>query len=660
MNLFKGFSFHSLPRGTTAILTIMLLLLIPLLAMADQVVNNIDTTIDPTRESVTITTGGSVSVGFYIQPTTGGGDANGCNSTGAAPATVNLSVPADVTTSAPSLIFTGCGVTQSVSFSSSTVGDYTISISSVTGGKTGSLWDTAPADFILHVLPPSDTTPPVITPNVSGTLGSNGWYTSDVTVTWTVSDPESSISSSTGCGSTTISADTGGTTLTCSATSAGGTNSQSVTIMRDATPPSASAAASPGPNGSGWNNLPVVVSFNGTDSLSGIASCDLPVVLSSEGAGQSASGTCTDNAGNTSSSATASGINIDLAPPTANASASPAANANGWNNTPVVVSFSGTDSLSGIDFCSAPVSLNSEGAGQSASGTCTDKAGNTSSSATASGINIDLTAPTINCPAADGVWHNSDVSINCTANDGLSGLVPADTSFSLTTSVPIGTETANASTNTRTISDLAGNSANAGPVANNKVDKKGPTVTCGATPTFTLNQAGATVSATVTDGGSGAAASPVSVSGVDTSSVGSHSVNLTGSDNVGNSTTVGCSYQVIYVWAGFFSPVDNEPTFNVVKAGSAIPIKFSLGGNFGLNIIVGGPGSGSQACNVTATADAIEDTVTAGNSSLSYDATTGQYVYVWKTDKSWANSCRRFVFTLNDGTTHEAFFKFTR
>lgn len=82
-----------------------------------------------------------------------------------------------------------------------------------------------------------DSTPPVINPTVSGTKGSNDWYTSDITLSWTVSDPESAISSSSGCGSTTINTDTSGTTLTCTATSAGGTSSQSVTIKRDTTSP---------------------------------------------------------------------------------------------------------------------------------------------------------------------------------------------------------------------------------------------------------------------------------------------------------------------------------------------------------------------------------------------------------------------------------------
>ena len=69
-------------------------------------------------------------------------------------------------------------------------------------------------------------------------MGNAGWYVSDVTVSWTVTDDESAITSTTGCGSTLIDYDTAGELLTCSATSAGGTSEQSVTIKRDATPPS--------------------------------------------------------------------------------------------------------------------------------------------------------------------------------------------------------------------------------------------------------------------------------------------------------------------------------------------------------------------------------------------------------------------------------------
>ncbi|HET8768324.1 MAG TPA: PxKF domain-containing protein [Pedococcus sp.] len=49
-----------------------------------------------------------------------------------------------------------------------------------------------------------------------------------------------------------------------------------------------------------------------------------------------------------------------------------------------------------------------------------------------------------------------------------------------------------------------------------------------------------------------------------------------------------------------------------------------------------------------------------GGSSLQYDAATGTYTYVWKSDKAWAGSCRQLVVKLDDGTLHRANFKFTK
>lgn len=57
---------------------------------------------------------------------------------------------------------------------------------------------------------------------------------------------------------------------------------------------------------------------------------------------------------------------------------------------------------------------------------------------------------------------------------------------------------------------------------------------------------------------------------------------------------------------------------------------------------------------------AIEETVTAGSSSLAYGVAAGQHVYVWKTDKTWAGSCRQLVVKLADGTEHRANFKFLK
>jgi hypothetical protein len=92
---------------------------------------------------------------------------------------------------------------------------------------------------------PSDTTAPVITPTILGTLGTNGWYTSDASLSWLVSDAESAITTQTGCTSASVTADTIGQSFTCAATSGGGSSSQTVTIKRDATKPTVTYSAHP-------------------------------------------------------------------------------------------------------------------------------------------------------------------------------------------------------------------------------------------------------------------------------------------------------------------------------------------------------------------------------------------------------------------------------
>jgi hypothetical protein len=96
-----------------------------------------------------------------------------------------------------------------------------------------------------------------------------------------------------------------------------------------------------------------------------------------------------------------------------------------------------------------------------------------------------------------------------------------------------------------------------------------------------------------------------------------------------------------------------------MKAGQAVPVKFSLGGNQGLNIFAAGsPASVQISCNTSAPIDAVEETETAGGSSLSYDSTTDRYKYTWKTESGWKNTCRQLTLTLRDGTVHQANFKF--
>jgi probable HAF family extracellular repeat protein len=174
----------------------------------------------------------------------------------------------------------------------------------------------------------------------------------------------------------------------------------------------------------------------------------------------------------------------------------------------------------------------------------------------------DTTPPSISCGSADGLWHASNVSIGCTATDSGSGLAnPADGSFSLSTSVAAGTETANASTGTRTICDIAGNCATAGPVTGNKIDRKAPSITISvpAATTYTFNSL-QFASYACNDGGSGisSCSGPVANGApIDTLSPGPHVFTVTAADAAGNTASSSIQYTVVATsWAQFHFGAD--------------------------------------------------------------------------------------------------------
>jgi hypothetical protein len=164
---------------------------------------------------------------------------------------------------------------------------------------------------------------------------------------------------------------------------------------------------------------------------------------------------------------------------------------------------------------------------------------------------------------ADGVWHAADVSIGCTAKDTLSGLANAgDASFSLTTSVPAGTETNNALTNSRSVCDVATNCTPAGPVSGNMVDKKAPDITIAA-PTasaqYIINQPVA-ANYGCADGGSGVATcAGTAANGVniDTATVGVKTFTVNTTDHVANAGTLSATYSVTYKICLQYDP--NQP-----------------------------------------------------------------------------------------------------
>jgi len=134
---------------------------------------------------------------------------------------------------------------------------------------------------------------------------------------------------------------------------------------------------------------------------------------------------------------------------------------------------------------------------------------------------------------------------------------------------------------------------------------------------------------------------------------------LVSSPNISAATV---RYTVPYPWTGFKAPVANPlevNPVNPVKAGQAVPIKFSLGGDRGLRILnLSATSSRPIECPSGPADDSPVPAYPAGNSGLQYDAASDTYTWVWKTDAAWKDTCRTLTVALDDDTTHEALFAF--
>lgn len=151
-----------------------------------------------------------------------------------------------------------------------------------------------------------DPTPPAISSllDPESPDGANGWYTSNVSLTWTVSELQSPNSlAKTGCVNQSITTDQLATTYSCSATSAGGLSGpENVTIKRDATAPTNIAFGVNVPADGGRyfpTTVPTGTDCTATDATSGLASCSVTGGGTAVGM-HTLTATATDNAGNTS------------------------------------------------------------------------------------------------------------------------------------------------------------------------------------------------------------------------------------------------------------------------------------------------------------------------------------------------------------------------
>jgi len=321
---------------------------------------------------------------------------------------------------------------------------------------------------LLIVVPAASAAPLTVTCN--GGACSDGWYKVDVTVAF-LWDP-AGVTSTSGCDTQTINSDTAGRHFHCVVTYGGTPPTQAIAdfdIKRDATPPTISgASAARGPDSNGWYNHPVSIVFNGSDATSGLAGCSSPTYAGPDTGGVSFTGTCTDNAGNTSAPVTSGSIKYDATPPSVSLSLARGPDANGWYNHSVDFQASGSDNLSGIASCTS----GTVGGGGSASASCTDNAGNTASAGAA--VNYDASAPSIDSvtfdrPPDSNGWYNHPVRVTFHGSDGGSGIAScSDVTYQ-------GPDTTGTTVN-GTCTDVAGNRAS-GASPGFKYDATPPTIT---------------------------------------------------------------------------------------------------------------------------------------------------------------------------------------
>jgi len=501
-------------------------------ALADDVYNNLDTSIDATAESMALDLGGqNGTTTFYVAPTDDDGK-NGCNLTGQTTLTVKVesSGPAVATVgfgsdgNSPTATFTSCGDQKAVTIRPVGAGTATISLSE-TGNTTGRSFNFAPATFTVTVSA-RNTAPQVSVTNV--TQGASYEKGSVPTAMCAVTDTEDGAVTPFAA---TLSDDLdndglGSQTATCSYTDRGpGPLTQTVSAtysIIDGSAPVVGYTLSPAkPDGlDGWYRGSVTLDWDVAETQSPLSlqttGCEDQQVLADQHA---TTYSCTA----TSSGGTTGPVEVSIkrdgnGPVVTYDGIAPGAleGNDGWYRSPVTATFKASDTFSGVAGADeATVTSTGDGDAVSlASPAFSDKAGNTTGAGAANSpeFKIDTVAPEVlegavtSGDLGNDHWYTSEVTASFEASDDTSGVEGTNPK-----TVSTGTAQGTVTLDSPAFSDVAGNTTPSGnKKVTVKVDTVAPEVGEGVVTSGDLGDNGwytseVTASFTATDGTSGVA-----------------------------------------------------------------------------------------------------------------------------------------------------------
>jgi len=285
------------------------------------------------------------------------------------------------------------------------------------------------ATIPFHLQFKIDTDAPTVTGGTpSRAPDANGWFNQPVTISFSGSDGTSGIASCTSASYGGPDSATASVSGTCRDNAGNVSAAGSSALKYDATPTTLSPSADRSPDGNGWYNHSVTVTFAGSDATSGIGSCTAPTAYAGpDTSSASVAGSCVDNAGNRSTGSLP--LKYDGTAPTATAAPARLPDDRGWYTRPVAVAFSGSDALSGLADCTPAKTYDGPDDGTArVAGVCHDRAGNAAPAAVT--LKYDATAPRLQdvtaVPGADDVmlsWRQpADVaSVAVTRSPGRRG-----------------------------------------------------------------------------------------------------------------------------------------------------------------------------------------------------------------------------------------------